>query len=127
MTTLTMLDIFQTVLASGSLITLIIFLIQRRDTKKDNYQKLCEKIEELQTAMEDKDGDLEKELKKLEKDIIRTQLLQLMIHYQPEEEHELMQVAQHYFVDLKANWYLTPRFNRFLKKQGIAKPEWLQK
>lgn len=120
-------NIIELLLTSGSLVTLIIFLVQRHDTKKDTYKKLHEELENIQAESTKKDEHLEKELKKLEKDSVRTQLLLLMNHYHSDDEHELMEVAQHYFVDLEANWILTPRFNRFLEKNKIARPEWLPK
>ena len=83
--------------------SLIIFFIQRHDQKKG----------------------LEAKLKIVEKDSVRTQLLLLMYMYKPKDEAELMKCAQHYFVDLEANWYMTPLFNRFVQENGIAKPEWL--
>lgn len=124
---MSLVSIIEILLSSGSLITLIIFLVQRHDTKKGDYKKLHEEISNLHSSLSEKDDHMERELKKLEKDIVRTQLLQLMNHYHPEDEHELMIVAEHYFVHLEANWYLTPKFNRFLKKNGIAQPEWLEK
>lgn len=113
---MTVIDLIELVLTSGSLVTLIIFLVNRHDAKKDEYEKLREE-----------DEAIKRELVKLEKDSVRTQLLLLMNHYRPEDQHELLQVAEHYFVDLDANWYLTPKFNRFLEEQNIARPEWFKK
>ena len=105
------LDIINCILGGGSLVTLIIFLIQRHDTRNNELQRLS------------------KQMDKLEKDIVRTQLLQLMQSYDAEDEHELMQVAEHYFSKehLAANWYMTTKFNRFMQKNKIAKPEWFNK
>ena len=125
--TFTIGDIIRDLLASGCLVTLIIFLVQRHDTKKDTYKKLHEELEQMQTNLNEKDINLESELKKLEKDSVRTQLLLLMNNYHPEDEHEIMTLAEHYFVKLQADWYLTPKFNRFLEKHQIARPEWLPK
>ena len=83
--------------------SLIIFFVQRHDTKKG----------------------LDRQLKKLEKDNVRTQLLLLMYTYDPKDEAELMSCAEHYFKDLDGNWFMTPKFNRFIQKNKIAKPEWL--
>ena len=118
----TALGIITTILSSGSLVTLIIFLVQRHDTKNDDLKELCNKVDELKT-------ENNKKFKKLEKDIVRTQLLQLMQSYDSEDEHELMQVAEHYFSKehLAANWYMTTKFNRFMQKNKIAKPEWFNK
>ena len=67
-----------------------------------------------------------KRLDKNEKDNVRTQLLVLMSDY-PERLDEIMTAAHHYFVDLKANWYLTTIFKDWLKEKGIEIPDWLGK
>lgn len=113
---MTVIDILELFFAGGGFVTLLIFFIKRHDDKKNEYKELREE-----------DETIKRELKKLEKDSVRTQLLLLMSHYQPEDQHELLQVAEHYFVDLDANWYLTPKFNRFLEEQNIARPEWFKK
>lgn len=124
---MTAIDLIELVLTSGSLVTLIIFIINRHDAKKDENKKIHDELSEIRLASEQEDEALKKELKKLEKDSVRTQLLLLMSHYRPEDEHELLQVAEHYFIDLDANWYLTPKFNRFLEEEKIARPEWFKK
>ena len=124
---MTIFNVVELLLTSGSLVTLIIFLINRHDDKKSTYKKLQEELTKIKEESDSKDEHLQKELKQLEKDSVRTQLLLLMNHYHPDDEHELMVVAQHYFIDLEANWYLTPKFNRFLEKYKIARPEWLPK
>lgn len=60
-----------------------------------------------------------------EKDELRTQLLLLMADY-PDEMAEIMKLAEHYFGDLKGNWYCSILFSRFLEEKGIAKPEWFK-
>lgn len=67
---------------------------------------------------------LKKQLKKIEKDSCRTQMLLLMF-VRPQDLHELMIVAEHYFKDLHGNWYMTSLFRAFLKEKGIAFPEWV--
>lgn len=62
-------------------------------------------------------------LKKLEKDTVRLQLLFLM-HITPDEKQEIMTLAQYYFQTLKANWYLSSLFDKWLKKQGLERPFW---
>ena len=65
------------VLASNGLFALLQFLITRHDTKKNVKGKLI----------------------LLEKDVLRTQLL-LMVLLKPEEKTEILTIGQHYFVDL---------------------------
>lgn len=79
-------------------------------------------IQFLITRNDDKQG-IKSTLKKLEKDGLRTQLL-LMILMKPEEKKEILTLAQHYFVDLEGNWYMTDIFKKWLKEKGHSNPEW---
>lgn len=89
------------VLGSNALFAFLQFLITRRDTKKNVKGKLLT----------------------LEKDVLRTQLL-LLILLKPEEKQEILTIAEHYFKDLKGNWYMTSIFNKWLKEKKIAEPAW---
>lgn len=80
------------------------------------------KNEELSSRFD----NIEKKLTKNEKDSVRTQLLVLMSDY-PERLDEIMEVAHHYFVDDKANWYMTGIFKDWLKQKEIDIPDWLGK
>ena len=71
----------------------------------------------------DKKKGIQDQLIKLEKDSCRTQMLVMMSDY-PEEKDEIMRLAEHYFGDLKGNWYLTSLFDGWLKDKGILKPSW---
>ena len=102
------LDIVSIAFGGGSLVTLLIFLIKRHDERTDELKKI------------------DKQLKKLEKDSVRTQLILLMRTYSYEDEHELLQMAEYYFVTLKADWVLTAMFKRFLERENIATPMWFQ-
>ena len=66
---------------------------------------------------------IEKKQDKLERDSCRTQLLLLMSDY-PDQTEEIMRLAQHYFADLRGNWYMTGLFNHWLEENRIGKPEW---
>lgn len=70
---------------------------------------------------DDKEG-IKSTLTKLEKDGLRTQML-LLILLQPDEEAEILKIAEHYFVKLKANWYMTNIFSKWCKSRNL-KPEW---
>lgn len=91
------------VLASNALFAFVQFLITRHDTKKNVKGKLT----------------------LLEKDVLRTQLL-LMVLLKPEEKTEILTIGQHYFVDLKGNWYMTSIFNKWLEEYADGKPEWFK-
>ena len=89
------------VLGSNALFAFLRFMITRHDTRKNVNDKLTT----------------------LEKDALRTQLL-LLILLQPEERQEILTLAEHYFKDLRGNWYMTSIFNKWLQKSDVAKPEW---
>lgn len=97
------------VLGSGNIILFIKFLIERHDRK-------------IERAEENELSGIRSKLKKLEKDGIRTQLL-LMILLKPEEVAEILKVAEYYFCDLHANWYMTGVFKRWADERGLE-PEW---
>lgn len=91
------------VIGSNALFAFIQFMITRHDTAKNVKGKLTV----------------------LEKDVLRTQLL-LMILIRPEEEKEILTIAQHYFDDLKGNWYMTSIFDKWLTENDYGKPEWFK-
>lgn len=86
------------------------------------FQLIANRKGKLQ-AIEGKLEHLEAESRKSEKDALRTQLL-LMLKDYPTETSEILRLAERYFGELKANWYLTPLFNKWLEEYNIAKPEW---
>lgn len=91
------------VLASNGLFAFIQYFITRHDSRKNVSGRLD----------------------KLEKDGLRTQLL-LMILMRPEEKKEILTLAQHYFVDLKGNWYMTDVFDRWCENECGSRPEWFK-
>lgn len=109
------LGIITAICGCGWLATLIMFFVQRADAKKEQKDGITKEL-----------ADIRKQLKKGEKDSVRTQLLLLMRTYSEEDEQELLQVAEYYFVKLKADWYLTAMFSRFLLKHNIAQPSWFE-
>lgn len=96
------------VLGSTALSSLIQFLIKRYDDKKNSKENIKEKLSTL------------------EKDTLRTQML-LLILMKPEEEQEILTIGEHYFKELKGNWYMTSIFNKWLKDTNTAEPEWFEK
>ena len=105
-------------LTSGGVLGFIQFLIKRKDDKE-------QRAEDKEERQENKDFDSIKEtLKKLEKDGLRTQLL-VMIVIKPDEEPEILKIAEYYFVKLKGDWYMTSIFSKWCKSRGL-KPEWFE-
>lgn len=99
-------------LGGGNLILFIKFLIERHDRKKER--------------VEDQDAErVKKRLLVLERDGLRTQLL-LLILLRPTEQTEILRLAEHYFKELKGNWYMTSIFNKWLEESDVVFPEWLE-
>ena len=98
------------ILGGGNLILFIKFLIERHDRKTERA--------------EDQDAEgLKKRLTVLERDGLRTQLL-LLILLKPTEQTEILRIAEHYFKNLKGNWYMTSIFNKWIEDSGVAEPDW---
>ena len=70
-------------------------------------------------------NEITKRLDKLEKDGVRLQLMVLMSDF-PEKKDEIMEVAKHYFYDLKGNWYMTAIYKEWLSRENIEQPSWLK-
>ena len=97
--------IIAAVVGSNALFGFIQFLLSRRDKRKNITDKITD------------------QLSRQEKDILRTQLL-VLIALRPKEQQEILMVAEHYFGDLKGDWYMTSLFNRWLLDSDIANPDW---
>lgn len=90
------------ILTSNGFFALLQYLISRHDTRKNVKDKLIT----------------------LEKDGLRTQLL-LLILLQPDEQTEILKIAEHYFVKLKGNWYMTGLFSKWCDAHGLE-PDWFK-
>lgn len=99
-----LITIIVAVLGALDLATLIIFFVNRHDSKKN----------------------IQGRLQTLEKDVLRTQLLMLIL-LRPEEKQEIVTIAQHYFAVLHGDWYMTGIFNKWIEANGEARPEWFDK
>lgn len=94
-------QIILAVIGSTAFSTLVQFFVNRHDQKKNVKGKL----------------------NILEKDVLRSQLL-LLILLKPSEVQEILTVGEHYFKVLQGNWYMTSIFNKWLEESEIAEPEW---
>lgn len=97
-------------LGGGNLVLFIKFLVERHDRKKE-------------MAEEKEQEGIRNKLLVLEKDGLRTQLL-LLILIRPNEQTEILRIAEYYFRVLQGNWYMTSIFNNWLKTHDVAEPEW---
>lgn len=101
------------ILTSSSIIAFAQFLITRRDNKKNKNSEIESRLDKIEAA-----------LVKNEKDNVRTQMLLVMSDY-PQEEKELMTLAEHYFCDLRGNWYMTSIFKNYCARNNMPIPEWM--
>lgn len=101
------------ILGGGNLILFIKFLIERHDRKEER-------------AEDQGNEETKKKLLVLERDGLRTQLL-LLILLKPEEQTEILRISEHYFKNLKGNWYMTSIFNKWLEEAKVAEPDWFNK
>ena len=77
----------------------------------------------IQFIITRKDNSFKKAMSRLERDVLRTQLL-VMVVLKPKETQEILTLAEHYFKDLNGDWYMTSIFNKWLLESDIAQPEW---
>lgn len=110
-------EIVLAVIGSGALSALISGGFGLLNRHLENKEKVAKQKNELE--------DLKKQLKKLEKDSVRTQLLLLMTDF-PTNQQEIEEVAQHYFVDYSGNWYMTGLFSSWLTEHEYGEPEWFR-
>ena len=96
------------ILGGGNLILFVKFLIERHDKKKEK-----------------EDDEIKEKLTTLEKDGLRTQLL-FMLLMQPEEQTEILKIAEHYFVKLQGDWYMTSLFAKWCDRHNLE-PEWFNR
>lgn len=71
-------------------------------------------------------GSLRKQLERLEKDSLRTQLLVMISDY-PTEKQEILTLGDRYFRQLKGDWYMTSLYNKWLEKTGTTPPTWFHR
>ena len=71
-------------------------------------------------------GSLRKQLERLEKYSLRTQLLVMISDY-PAEKQEILTLGDRYFRQLKGDWYMTSLYNKWLEKSGTTPPTWFKK
>lgn len=112
-----------TILLTGSVLAFIEFLINRHDDKKDKKDGVQASLNTIKAELVGIKEDMDRRFRRSEKDGLRTQLL-VMILVKPDEKKEILTVAEHYFKDLKGNWYMTSIFNKWLIESNLGQPEW---
>jgi len=101
-----------TAIFSGGLFSIILYKIQQKDKKNDTLAQLNNSL-----------AQINKELKLNKKDLVRLQLIVMIANF-PDDEHEIMTIAENYFNVLKGNWYATSFFKSWLKDRDLETPMW---
>ena len=109
-------------IGSGVLSTLITVLFQVWQTKQSRKTGLESKVDKLTGDI----AEINKAQKKAEGDIIRVEL-KLMISDFPDEESDILRLAEHYFKDLHGNWVMATTFTAWLESRGLPSPSWYDK
>lgn len=110
----TIITVVIAVLGSNGLFALIQYIISRKDRKNDRLKAIDERL-----------AQIEKRQNRQEVDACRQQLLTLMSDYH-DDKAEILRLAEHYFSDLKGDWYMTDIFSKFLEKNKINVPLWFK-
>lgn len=118
-------DLILVLIANNALWAFAQFLISRHDRKADEKNGLTAALQDINTKLEDFAKEIKGKLKKQEKDAVRTQLLVLIL-LKPEEEQEILTLGEHYFKNLKGNWYMTSIFKNWIKEYKVANPDWFE-
>lgn len=103
--------VFGVVLGSGTT-GLIIFLIQRKDSKANQFGEILNRLDAIENIQR------EQQLSEL-----RTELSIHLLHHK-RDRITIMRIAEKYFKDLKGDFYMTSKFNEWLRKMHMPKPEW---
>ena len=69
---------------------------------------------------------IKKQMQKMERDSVRTQLLMLMNTYQYGDASEILTGAEYYFKGLKGDWYMTDLFSKWCSREGVTLPPWFK-
>lgn len=77
---------------------------------------------QINASTNQKLDDLSSQLSDIKADTTRTQLLTL-INTSPDNEAEIMKVAQYYFGELKGDWYMTTLFTKWAEEHGYTTDE----
>ena len=105
-------EIVYAIIGSGALSALISGLFGYFQAKKSKQDEITEKLDEIMAAQAI-----------AEKDALRTQLLVMITEF-PQEQSDILRLAQHYFETLHGNWVLTDIFLHWCDEYQISLPAW---
>lgn len=108
------------VLSSASLVALINGIFQRKRDKESKATGLESKID---TIVADQ-NKIMKAQHRHEMDILRVEL-KLMISDFPDQESDILRIAEHYFTD-GGNWVMSSTFLVWLQQRNLPTPPWFR-
>lgn len=109
------------ILSSGALSALITGLFQYLQTKRSKKDGLEKKVDDI---IDDQNKIMAAQ-KKHEGDIVRVEL-KMMIADFPDDENDILRLAEHYFHDLHGNWVMAAIFKKWLSDRHLELPNWFE-
>ena len=108
-------------LSSGVLSTLITAVFQYLQTKKSKKDGMESKVDDIIADQE----KIMASQKRHEGDIVRVEL-KMMIADFPDDENDILRLAEHYFHDLHGNWVMAAIFKKWLSDRHLELPNWFE-
>ena len=108
-------------LSSGVLSTLITAVFQYLQTKKSKKDGMESKVDDIISDQE----KIMAAQKKHEGDIVQVEL-KMMIADFPDDENDILRLAEHYFHDLHGNWVMAAIFKKWLIDRHLELPNWFE-
>lgn len=108
-------------LSSGVLSTLITAVFQYLQTKKSKKDGMESKVDDIIADQE----KIMASQKRHEGDIVRVEL-KMMIADFPDDESDILRLAEHYFHDLHGNWVMAAIFKKWLSDRHLELPNWFE-
>lgn len=109
--------------SGGSFATLVVFLIQRFDNRRNQSKEILEAIEANKKETEKRLDYIEKQQKENMLADTRIEMSIQMLHH-PKNKQTILKLAEKYFKELHGDYYMTSCFNDWLKKNHVARPLW---
>lgn len=108
-------------ISSGVLSTLITAVFQYLQTKKSKKDGMESKVDDIIADQE----KIMASQKRHEGDIVRVEL-KMMIADFPDDENDILRLAEHYFHDLHGNWVMAAIFKKWLTDRHLELPNWFE-
>ena len=108
-------------LSSGVLSTLITAVFQYLQTKKSKKDGMESKVDDIIADQE----KIMASQKRHEGDIVRVELKRMIADF-PDDDNDILRLAEHYFHDLHGNWVMDAIFKKWLSDRHLELPNWFE-